>query len=38
MKLERIEPEAAGIERNTFVCGDCGCKDVVQIKPDDSDI
>jgi hypothetical protein len=38
MKLERIEPEAAGIERNTFVCGHCGCKDTVQIKPDDSDI
>jgi hypothetical protein len=38
MKLERIEPEAAGIERNTFVCADCGCKDAMHIKPDDSDI
>ena len=38
MTLERIEPEAAGVERNTFVCSHCGCKDTVQVKPDDSDI
>jgi hypothetical protein len=38
MKLDRIESEAAGIERNTFVCGHCGCQDIVQIKLDDSDI
>lgn len=38
MKLDRLEPEAAGVERNTFVCGGCGCKDTVLVKPDDSDI
>lgn len=38
MKLEQLQPEAAGVERDTFVCSQCGRKDTVQVKPDDSDI
>jgi C4-type Zn-finger protein len=38
MALERLEPQAPGVELNTFLCSRCGHRETVLTKLSDSDI